>query len=160
MPMQQQKNNTDCGIYAIVFAYFIVNNTDPYETKLRKHLYFCFQNCKMAPFPLSSRKERKNKEKTIFLNLYCNCRMSWSNFDGGNFDMQMVKCDVCLEWFHSKCERIPDIAFSPNVNWECHQCKQISWIIMMTVLLENVLIGKKFVVIAKFTQEVKEFVIT
>ena len=58
-----------------------------------------------------------------------------------------------------KCERITDIAFSPNVNWECHQCKQISWIIMMTVLLENVLIGKKFVVIAKFTQEVKEFVV-
>ena len=97
MPMQQQKNNTDCGIYAIVFAYFIVNNTDPYETKLRKHLYFCFQNCKMAPFPLSSRKERKNREKIIFLNFYCNCRMSWSNFDGGNFDMRMVKYDVCLE---------------------------------------------------------------
>ena len=52
--------------------------------------------------------------------------MSWSNFDGGNFDMQMVKCDVCFEWFHRKCERILDIAFSPNVNWECHQCKQIS----------------------------------
>ena len=59
MPVQQQKNNTDCGIYAIAFAYFIANNTDPSiislgETKLRKNLYFCFQNCKMAPFPLSS----------------------------------------------------------------------------------------------------------
>ena len=54
------------------------------------------------------------------------CRMGWSNFDGENFDMQMVKCDVCLEWFHRKCERIRDITFSPNVNWECHQCKQIS----------------------------------
>ena len=86
------------------------------------------------------------------------CRMGWSNFDGENFDMQMVKCDVCLEWFHRKCECIPDIAVSPNVNWECHQCKQISWIIMTIVLLENVLIGKKFVVIAKFTQEVKEIV--
>ena len=52
--------------------------------------------------------------------------MSWSNFDEGNFDMQMVKCDVCLEWFHRKCEHILDIAFSPNANWECHQCKQIS----------------------------------
>ena len=131
VPVQQQKNNTGCGIYAIAFVYFIANTTRPSivsleEIRLKKHLYFCFQNCKMAQFPLSSRKERKNKEKTIFLNLYCNCRMSWSNFDGGNFDMQMVKCDVCLEWFHSKCERIPDIAFSPNVNWECHQCKQIS----------------------------------
>ena len=58
-----------------------------------------------------------------------------------------------------KCAPIPDIAFSPNVNWESHECKQISWIIMMTVLLENVLIGKKFVVIAKFRQEVKEFVV-
>ena len=130
MPVQQQKNNIDCGICAIAFAYFIANNTDPSiisldETKLRKYLYFCFQNCKMAPFSLTSN-ERKNKEKIIFLNLYCNCRMSWSNFDGGNFDMQMVKCDVCFEWFHRKCERILDIAFSPNVNWEFHQCKQIS----------------------------------
>ena len=53
MPVQQQKNNTDCGIYTIAFAYFIANNTDPSvvsldKTKLRKHLYFCFQNCKMA----------------------------------------------------------------------------------------------------------------
>ena len=131
MPVLQRKNSTDCGIYAIAFAYFIVNNTDPSivsldKSKLRKHLYFLFQNCKITPFPLSSRKEQKNKEKTIFLNLFCNCRMSWSNFDGGHFDMQMVIYDVCLEWFHRKCEHIPDITFSPNLNWECHQCKLIS----------------------------------
>ena len=165
MPVLQQKNSTDCGIYVIAFAYFIVNNTDPSivsldKSKLRKHLYFLFQNCKITPFPLSSRKERKNKEKTIFLNLFCNCRMSWSNFDGGHFDMQMVIYDVCLEWFHRKCERIPDITFSPNVIWECHQCKLISWINMTIVLLGKVLIGKTFIVIAKFTQEVKGFVVT
>ena len=28
IPVQQQKNNTDCGICAIAFAYFIANNTD------------------------------------------------------------------------------------------------------------------------------------
>ena len=43
--------------------------------------------------------------------------MSWSNLDAGNFDMQNVKCDVCLEWLHRKCESIPDNAFSPIVNW-------------------------------------------
>ena len=43
--------------------------------------------------------------------------MSCSNFAAGNFDMHMVKCDVCLEWFHRMCECIPDIAFCPNVNW-------------------------------------------
>ena len=47
MPVQQQKNNADCGIYVIAFAYFITNNTDPSiisldETILRKNLYFCF----------------------------------------------------------------------------------------------------------------------
>ena len=77
--------------------------------------------------------------------------MSWSNFDAGNFNMHMVKCDVCLEWFHRICERIPGIAFSPNENSECHKCKEMSWIIMMVGLWEKVLIGKKFVVIAKFT---------
>ena len=43
--------------------------------------------------------------------------MSWSNLDAGNFDMQNVNCDVCLEWLHRKCESIPDNAFSPIVNW-------------------------------------------
>ena len=130
-------SKSDCGIYAIAFAYFIANNIDPIvrsynsivslgKIKLGKHLYFCFQNCKMVPFPLSLRKERKNKEKTIFLNLYRNCCMSWSNFYGGKLGMQMVKCDVCLEWFHRKCERILDIAFSPYVNCECHQCNLVS----------------------------------
>ena len=119
MPMQHQKNKTNCGIYAITFAYFIANNTDPStvyleESKLRKHLYFCFQNSNLMPFPLSSSKEWKNKVKFIFLNFYCNCRMRWSNFDAGNFDMQIIKCDACLEWFHRKSEHIPDTAFSPN----------------------------------------------
>ena len=149
----------------MAFSYFMVNNTDPSidcldESKLRKHLYFCSQNSKMAPFPFSSRKERKNKEKTIFLNLYCNCRMSWSNFDAGNFDIQMAKCDVCLKWFHRMRERVPDIAFSPNVSWECHKYKEISWIIMTVVLFEKVFIGKMFVLIAKFTQKVKGFLVT
>ena len=67
MSVQQQKNNTACGIYAIAFAYFIANNTDPSivsldKTKSRKHLYFCFKNCKMVPFPLSSRREQNRRK--------------------------------------------------------------------------------------------------
>ena len=47
MPVQQQKNKTDCGIYAISFAYFIANDIHPSiasleETRSKKHLYFCF----------------------------------------------------------------------------------------------------------------------
>ena len=52
--------------------------------------------------------------------------MSRSNFDAENFDRQVIKCNVCLEWCHRKCERIPDITFSPNVNWQCRKCKEIS----------------------------------
>ena len=56
---------------SIAFAYFIANNTDPSivsldETKLRKHLYFGFQDSKMVSFLLSSRKEQKNKEKKLY----------------------------------------------------------------------------------------------
>ena len=68
--------------------------------------------------------------------------MSRSNFDAENFDRQVIKCNVCLEWCHRKCERIPDITFSPNVNWACRKCKEISWIITRAVFLEKVLIGK------------------
>ena len=125
MPVQQQKTKTDSSIVGFD------------ESKLREHLYFCFQNSNLALFPLSSIKERKNKVKTIFLNSHCNCRMRWSNFDEWNFDMQMIKCDACLEWFHRKCEHIPDIVFSPNLNWGCHKCKEISWIIMRLDLLEK-----------------------
>ena len=57
-------------------------------------------------------------------------------------------------------ERVPDIVFSPNINWECHIYKEISWIIMTVVLFEKASIGKMFFLIAKFTQKVKEFVVT
>ena len=57
------------------------------ESKLQKRLYFCFQNSRMAPFPLSLKNEQKNKEKAVFLNLHCYFWMSWFYFDVGSFDM-------------------------------------------------------------------------
>ena len=64
---QQEENNTDYGIEAIVLAYFVTNNTDPSIVYLDKsnyeNIYFCFQNSNMVSFPLSSGKERKNKRR-------------------------------------------------------------------------------------------------
>lgn len=69
--------------------------------------------------------------------------------------MQVIKCDVCSEWRHRKCEHILDIVSNPNANWEYHKCKEISSIIMTVVLFKKVLIGKRSIVIAKFPQEAK-----
>ena len=68
IPVQQQKNNTDGDIYAIAFAYFIADNTDPSivslgESKSRKPLYFCFQSSKWRPFHCHQGKNEKIKKK-------------------------------------------------------------------------------------------------
>ena len=52
----------------------------------------------------------KNIEK---INVYCLCRLP----EG---DGLMVECDLCKEWFHSTCVKLPD-----DINeseWICPNC--------------------------------------
>ena len=79
---------------------------------------FVFKIARWPSFHYHQDKNEKIK-KNYILEFILQLSNELVEFRWRNFDMQMVKCDVCLEWFHRKFERIPDIAFSPNVNWEC-----------------------------------------
>ena len=65
---------------------------------MRKHLLQCLVNGKMTEFPGRKRKPRTKKSAIIPVHVFCKCR-------------QMAECDECHEWFHKKCESIPDMVW-------------------------------------------------
>ena len=57
VPVQQQNNGNDCGIFAIAFACYLVNGKDPRQvtfdpSRMRSHLAECLRNEKMNNFPV------------------------------------------------------------------------------------------------------------
>ena len=90
--MQKQKGVSDCGPFAIAFAYHAALGDDLQtitfnEDKLRTHLVTCFEKEKFSRFPLmSSKVKRACKPSGEFIKLYCDCRLPGSNDD-------MVACD-------------------------------------------------------------------
>ena len=59
MPVQQQLNATDCGIFSIAFAYHLaigdeLSNLDFSDEDMRQHLLECFNSEELRFFPLKS----------------------------------------------------------------------------------------------------------
>ena len=74
-----------------------------YSNKLRSHLLECFENNRIAEFPLASktiRTRRKKKDKTIKLQNYCLCNLP-ECFD------DKVQCDKCKTCCHKFCVNTP-----------------------------------------------------
>lgn len=56
MPVQQQRNGSDCGVFAIAFSTCLVFGEDPTFVnfdmlKMRPHLTACLRNGRMSLFP-------------------------------------------------------------------------------------------------------------
>ena len=56
MPVQQQKDGFDCGLFSIVFAYHAaagdnVKRLNFDQDKMRRHLVSCLSDQKLTPFP-------------------------------------------------------------------------------------------------------------
>ena len=56
VPVQQQPNGSDCGVFAIAFATCLVFETDPRQVNfdvngIRQHLASCLRNREMSMFP-------------------------------------------------------------------------------------------------------------
>ena len=70
MPVQQQQNGFDCGVYAIVFMVPLVYKEDltsiPFDEKqLQDHLYDCYKQGRLIPFPSAKKNVKRNTPKSI-----------------------------------------------------------------------------------------------
>lgn len=94
IPVQQQSNPVDCGLYALAFIQYVaINKKDPTgvrfdQARMRSHTLHCLTANKIKPFPtFNATKEipRQCKAKTFKLQIYCSCRMYWVPSDENIF---------------------------------------------------------------------------
>ena len=131
VPVQKQSNSSDCGLFALAFAFDLASNLDPSiisynEEILRKHLLACIENEEITEFPKTNEWLARTKDKTIFETheVFCSCRDVFFEDDiKRNPKNFMAECCNCGEWFHQKCMNIPTNVFTlPDASWECNQC--------------------------------------
>ena len=123
--VQQQTNNTDCGVFAIAYATALCFGHDPCylhfnRREIRLHLWKCFMDQKFTMFPFTARNPAKNC-KLVSFEIYCICRQPWDP----DSQIRMVQCENCSIWFHETCQEIPNAFFRSCKfkKWQCHNCK-------------------------------------
>ena len=124
MPVQQQNNGVDCGLFAIAFATSLAFNEDPalttYDTKLlRTHLISCLEVGKMSLFPKKNVKVKTFQGKINTIELYCACRMPYVPHSEED---DMIECSKCYEWYHKSCANIVSLKEYKRKNWYCQKC--------------------------------------
>ncbi|XP_047141341.2 uncharacterized protein LOC124816267 [Hydra vulgaris] len=136
LPIQQQTNGVDCGLYAIAWARQILEvkgipSTSLMfeESEMRKHLLMCILKNRLDVFPttINPAMFKKCAAKDFRIRLHCSCRMFWTHKDENIFSRQMAQCFTCKEWFHRQCERIPQSAYEQEDElWYCQHCNSIA----------------------------------
>lgn len=125
-----QHGATDCGLYALAYAFDLCAGKDPFEATydqdlMRSHLLSCFEEEQFKSFPMLAEKCHVPKRRVVHsytIEVHCNCRRPEK--------VPMAECDVCGLWFHDTCEAIPPEVFSKDdVPWSCSMCKSplIAW---------------------------------
>lgn len=119
--VQQQSGSSDCGLFALAFAYDLCSDVDPFtkeylQSKMRSHFNECLISEKIAPFPSQKSSMLQSRITTeTEIDIFCICRQPES--------LPMACCDTCAEWFHATCVSIPDEVFSDSSSkWSCHSC--------------------------------------
>ena len=80
LPLQEQINDIDCGLYALAFIVYLLEN-NKYSTEvsfdqnqMQNHLLQPFESNQLSGFPISiSKKVKRNKKKEISMELFCSC---------------------------------------------------------------------------------------
>ena len=85
MPVQQQTNGIDCGLFAIAFVQYLLREKE-YPTMvafqdLRADLHKCILKKEMESFKNSVSCVPRCKEKEIVVEIFCTCRMFWTISD-------------------------------------------------------------------------------
>lgn len=123
MPVEQQTNSTDCGVYAIAFATSLCHGVDPSTIKfnrraIRSHLWKCMEggnSIEMFPGVISQGVPATSSKHVI--QIYCTCRQPYSPGE------DMAQCSSCEKWFHKKCVKIPQKIFKyKQCKWQCNSC--------------------------------------
>ena len=128
MPVQQQKNGVDCGLFSIAFATSLAFREDPsnstYDSAaLRPHLIKCLKSGRISPFPkIEGKRVVRCKPSTHTVEIFCSCRTPWTAQRNSSYDM--AQCYMCSEWYHKRCEKIPLAVFcEKQKTWFCRGCK-------------------------------------
>ena len=132
LPVQQQRNGVDCGVFALAFCFHILSEkANPVgiffdESNFRHHLLHCLTANLISPFPKSNGQAMKTcKDREIMVEIFCTCRMPWRKAENNIYAKQMVECSKCGEWFHRMCELIPEDIFkkqNSKIEWLCRSC--------------------------------------
>ncbi len=134
VPVQQQMNSVDCGVFAIAFATCFAFGKDPtrriFDTAaMQPHLARCLKENTFRPFPeaeklpVQMRNARFSKSKRITIELFCSCRMPYEKPKSKK--NYMAQCDICHEWYHQGCEQIAMSIFSKKgVDFICSDCSR------------------------------------
>ena len=117
---QKQKGGSDCGVFAIAFAYHAamgdnISGLQFDQLKMRHHLMKCLRKQKFTPFPILDKQSKIPKKVcTEKIYVYCKCLMPDTYGD-------MVQCENCHKWFHIKCVGLLTL---PNCDdkWSCSSC--------------------------------------
>ena len=127
---KQQTNGDDCGVFAVANLFHILTGADIGRTKIREdkmrdHLLQCIKSGHFKEFEKSDSSDIVFcKIKKIKIQIFCYCRFPWAWYHSKNKDLDMACCDSCKEWYHRKCENIPDIVFDEesDIQWDCFSC--------------------------------------
>ena len=119
--VQQQKGGKDCGVFAVAYALDVCLGKNPQysvfdQTKMRSHLFECFSQGVLKPFPKGSSESLPRPAPTVrHIQVYYKCRMP------EYYDERMVCCDGCDGWFHISCVNLKE---SKTLDiWFCGFCK-------------------------------------
>ena len=118
--IKQQHGTTDCGAFAIAYAYHASLGDDLStimfdQKKMRQHLETCFRLGKLSCFPHSIGYKPKEMHFPFQeIEVFCSCQMpeTWDD---------MVCCDSCEEWYHLRCINRRSIPNSEE-QWFCSAC--------------------------------------
>ena len=131
----------DFGVYAITFMVSFVIKKDltsiSFDGKLLwDHLYDCYKQWRLIPFPSAKEHVKRNTAKSISFELICSWWMPWAKQNAWSVELQMTECDSSMEWFHQKHQRIPDQVFLGTLEWLCNACQQLS-VRYLVILIER-----------------------
>ncbi len=118
-----QSGTYDCGLYAIAFVTALAIGEKPElfffdQTKMRRHLFQCFERRAMQMFPVTKRMKKCSVKAIEEVNVYCKCTMP--ELPGEH----MIQCTTCEDWYHiGTCTRVPSRQINNHLPWFCPKCQ-------------------------------------